>query len=701
MTKQSTNNKTQRCLNFKPLNNYKELVEKAGSFKTYKKKEGEKRIQYLDLVCAFDIETSSFLSTNGLKHACMYTWQFGINGNVYVGRTWEEFEECIEYISQIYETNDKRRIIVWVHNLSYEFAWIAYRFNWESVFAREKRNPMKAVTTNGIEFRCSYILSGSGLAHVAENLTTYKVSKMVGDLDYTKVRGPETPLTQEELQYCINDILVVTAYIWEQIDIYKKITSIPLTNTGRVRNLFRNNCLGKENYHKYTRIMSNLIINNQEEYEALKRAFCGGFTHANYRHAGDVCENVQSYDFTSSYPTVMIADKFPMGPATMFNKSTVEYITENTNKYCFVFNIRFTKIRPKLWQDNPISISKCYKSIGIKQNNGRLISADEITMTITDVDFTVIKDFYEWDSVEVGKTWRYPKAYLPKPFVETIVSLYEDKTTLKDVTGKEVDYLLKKGMLNSSFGMTVMDVLQEEIWFDYSGWHSNEGDVSEILAEYNSDERRFLFYPWGVFVTAYARRNLFYAIKECGDDYIYADTDSVKIMNYEKHKNFFDRYNNWITARLVTAAKFHGIDPSRLKPKTIQGIEKPLGVFDDDGFYTKFKTLGAKRYLVETKEGKLKATVAGVNKKGIAKYLSEQKDPFTFFDDKMTVPAEYSGKTQCAYFDEPIEGITTDYLGNSFEYHELSGVHLGTSDYNLTISSLYATLLNSKTEVLV
>lgn len=692
-------NNNQRFLNFNPLNNYKELVENAGSYKIYKKKEGCKKIQYLDLVCAFDIETSSFLSSDGVKHACMYTWQFGINGNVYVGRTWDEFYECMNFITDYYSTNIEKRIIIWVHNLSYEFSWIAYRFKWESVFARDKRNPMKAVTTNGIEFRCSYILSGSSLSHVSDNLTKYKVSKMVGDLDYSKVRGPETPLTKEELQYCINDILVVTAYIWEQIDIYKKITSIPLTNTGRVRNLCRNNCLNKENYYKYTKLMSNLKINNKEEYEALKRAFAGGFTHANYMHAGDVCENVQSYDFTSSYPTVMIADKFPMGTATIINKTTIEYIISNINNYCFVFNIKFINIRPKLWQDSPISISKCYQSKGIKQNNGRLISAEEIIMTITDVDFTIIRDFYEWDSVEVGKTWKYPKAYLPKPFIETIVSLYEDKTTLKDVVGSEVDYLLKKGMLNSLYGMTVMDILSDEVWFDSLGWHSEEGNIDEALTNYNLDDRRFLFYPWGVFITAYARRNLFYAIKECGDDYIYADTDSVKIMNPEKHNEFFNKYNNWITNRLEKAAKFHGINPKRLRPQTIKGIEKPLGIFDDDGFYTKFKTLGAKRYLVETKEGKLKATVAGVNKHGIAEYLSQQKNPFDCFNDNLTIPAEYSGKTQCAYFDEPIDGVTKDYLGNSFEYHELSGVHLGISDYNLTISPLYSILLNSKTEV--
>ena len=34
-----------------------------------------------------------------------------------------------------------------------------------------------------------------------------------------------------------------------------------------------------------------------------------------------------------------------------------------------------------------------------------------------------------------------------------------------------------------------------------------------------------------------------------------------------------------------------------ISPKTIKGETKTLGVWDFDGFYTDFKTLGAKRYI--------------------------------------------------------------------------------------------------------
>lgn len=51
---------------------------------------------------------------------------------------------------------------------------------------------------------------------MGEDLQKYKVEKKVGDLDYNLVRTSSTPLTEQELGYCENDIRVVIAYIQEK-----------------------------------------------------------------------------------------------------------------------------------------------------------------------------------------------------------------------------------------------------------------------------------------------------------------------------------------------------------------------------------------------------------------------------------------------------------------------------------------------------
>lgn len=278
-----------------------------------------KKIKYFNVPASFDIETSS-VQSSGLKMSLTYEWSFGINGIVTVGRTWEEYEELIRNVENLFGTSENVRLIVYVHNLSYEFQFMRKIFEWDKVFSLDVRKPVYAITKTGIEYRCSYKLSGYNLETVGKNLQKYKVEKMSGDLDYSKVRHSKTPLTEKEWQYCVHDVLVVMAYIQEKIESDGDITKIPLTKTGYVRNYCRNNCFylykshkrGGWKYKQYRQLMRNLTL-TPDEYNQLKRAFQGGFTHANAVYSGRILENVGSFDFTSSYPYVMISEKYPMG----------------------------------------------------------------------------------------------------------------------------------------------------------------------------------------------------------------------------------------------------------------------------------------------------------------------------------------------------------------------------------------------------
>ena len=170
------------------------------------------------------------------KRALMYVWQMAINGTTIIGRTWEQFIELLNKISDYLNLGPDKRLIIWVHNLSFEFQFLKDYFTWSKVFDISTRKPIYALTDNGIEFRCSYILSNLSLANVGRSLKKYKVSKLVGDLDYNLIRHNETPLTDTEISYCINDVLVVSAYIKEKIEeVNDDITRLPLTATGYCR----------------------------------------------------------------------------------------------------------------------------------------------------------------------------------------------------------------------------------------------------------------------------------------------------------------------------------------------------------------------------------------------------------------------------------------------------------------------------------
>ena len=694
---------------------------------------------YFNVSSAFDIETSSFYRDENLnqytelqlfeagiaeddrnkleKISIMYVWQFGINGYNLMGRTWQEFIKCMEIIHKELSLTGGRTLVVYVHNLAYEFQFMRKWFTWEKVFATDDRKPIKALTSLGIEFRDSLILSGYALANLSNDLMKYKVQKMTGDLDYSLVRHSKTPLTDKEIGYCINDIRVVMAYIQEKIEQEGSIINIPLTKTGYVRRYCRNKTLYNEEAHKknktfqkYSELMKNLVI-TEDEYHQAKRAFQGGFTHANAEYVGKQIEDVTSFDFTSSYPSVMVAELYPMEKGKIINIHSKEQFERLNKQYCTMFDCRFYNLSPKIFADNPLSHSKCWESKNALVNNGRVVYADEVVTTLTNVDLEVMQDFYSWDNIEVWNFRAYIKAPLPRNFVDAILKLYEDKTTLKGVEGSELEYMIAKGMLNACYGMAVTDIVRDDYIYD-TEWLVEKAKAGEQIKNYNEDKARFLFYLWGIFVTAYARRNLFSGIKEFKGDYIYSDTDSIKVVNVDKHKDYIEKYNKWITDKLIAMCKIHGFSPDRIAPRTVKGEAKPLGIWDYDGHYKRFKTLGAKRYMYEKdnktgifNEDLYNLTVAGVNKKLGMKYLLKKYGELVFenFAEGLYIPSKWkdetgeivsaSGKNTHTYIDEEKAGLVTDYLGVTTSFIEKSSVHLQGASYELSFSKDFVNYL--------
>ena len=135
------------------------------------------KVRYYNIPCAFDIESTSFYD-NGEKVGLMYIWQFGINGRVFMGRLWDEFVELLDKLKAEFDINIENRLVIYVHNLAFEFQFIRKLFRWYNVFSIDSRKPIYATTCYGFEFRCSYLLSGYSLAKVGDNLTKYKCEKI-------------------------------------------------------------------------------------------------------------------------------------------------------------------------------------------------------------------------------------------------------------------------------------------------------------------------------------------------------------------------------------------------------------------------------------------------------------------------------------------------------------------------------------------
>lgn len=663
------------------------------------KKHNKAKVEYANCACAFDTETTSTRVENK-KVAFTYFWQFALTDNFYCyGRTWQDFRTLINYISSRISLSPGHALICYVHNLGFEFQFFRKWFNWESVFSVKDRTPIKAMCEQGIEFRDSYILSGLPLKLVAENLTSHKIKKLVGDLDYSLVRTEVTSVTDKELGYMLNDVVILIYYIEEQKELYGNVAKIPLTNTGRVRMAVRKKAFDKDNRYLTQRQMSLLTL-TPELYLKLKRAFAGGFTHANKNYVGKIVKNVQSMDFTSSYPTVLLSSsRYPMSRPLEYNFVDNEtFINDLHNeKLMFFFTATFENLLTKIDYENYLSKSKCFDIQGLVENNGRVWMAERLSVTICSVDFEIIEKCYQWTNVIFSDITMYTCDYLPRYMLESVIHFYQQKTTLKGIEGKEREYLLYKGMLNSVYGMAVTDIAKPEITY-INDWGKELVDLPTVIEKYNNDPNRFLYYAWGVVVTALARQNLWSGILELKSDYVYSDTDSVKFINAEKHKGYFKRYNDDITIKLKNMCAKKGFDYKDLEPETVKGIKKPLGVWDNDGFYRYFKTLGAKRYVLIDENGKFKTTIAGLGKKAGAEYLlkisgSDPLQAMKNFKVGLFVPAGETGKNTHTYIDDEWIGNVKDYQGVTKEINSLSGVYLEPASFRMTISKTFAEFL--------
>ena len=660
----------------------------------------------LNIPAAFDTETSSFIDDTSLeKTALCYIWMFGIEDTVVYGRTLDEFVCLVDGLNAFLEMQ-KVRLIVYVHFLKFDFSFIKMLFQWGNVFLKENREVLFADYGN-IQFRDSLVLAGGlGLAKIGERLRR-PVHKAVGDLDYDLIRHSKTPLTQQEMHYCEMDIRVLIEYIREKIEDDGDISKIPYTNTGYVRNYVRNACF--ERRYDYLRFMDGLTM-TPKCYTQAEDCFAGGSVSEHFRYVGKLCHNVQSYDIKSSYPYVMCCEYFPINYFTPIASPVNRTLKwgdwephyHYLSQYCCMFELELWDMEPLFEHYFPISKHKCHEIIGPASSSdyqetasGRIISAQYLSITCTELDFETIKKFYKCSSYRITDMRISPRGFLPTPIVKSIAKFFNDKTTLDGVAGQERQYMISKNMLNAIYGMMVEKAVRDIFGFiNGQGFTKETADYVAAIDEWNKKRNRFLFYPWGVWVTSHARYRLHEAIYAIGDDFRYCDTDSVKFVG--NHDDYFTFVNLTARQKVEQCAMRNGIPLDYMIPRSPKGDEKILGVWEKEWSSADFKTLGAKRYLIHylhgKKAGKWELTVAGTNKSGTLKYIIKKANenhvsPFDIFNTDLVIPPEYAKRTVSNFIDEERRGQVTDYLGNRVYYVAPSGVYVAPTSYSFSITN--------------
>lgn len=649
------------------------IIVKAGNQKRKKGNQGRKNNDYVykNLFCAFDIEATNDYS---IDQAYMYIWQFQIEEYTVIGRTWEEFLLFMNRLKMQLKENE--RMMVYVHNLSYEFSFLKgiYPFEADDVFCINPRKVLKCTILGTFEFRCSYLLTNMGLASFTGKMGV--TEKLSGEeFDYSIIRYPWTDLSERELEYCITDVKALV----EALKVYFSIENdnfytIPLTSTGFVR---------RDVKRAMRRFNKDDLKNQLPDYDIfciLRESFRGGNTHANRFHADMIVHGVSSFDRVSSYPDVQINELFPMGSWIHEPEADFERVIRKIykQKRACLMRVAFHNIRLKdpMWGCPYIPKHKCRNLLEHENDNGRILYASYLEISLTDIDFKIILDEYDFDEASVLDFYHTRYGRLPKPLRDTVQKYFRDKTELKNIKGSELYYMLAKAKLNSIYGMSVQSPVKQNIKYIDDEFITEYLDESELLDKNNT--KAFLSYAWGVWTTARAREQLEIAIKLVGNNFVYCDTDSVKFI--DDGSVDFEPYNE---QRMKDSEAHGGV------AYDTKGFPQYLGLYEYEGTYKEFITMGAKKYAYVDLADRLSITVAGVGKSKGAEELKERgglqsfKEGFTFYD---------AGGTESVYNDikEPfkvkIDGHTLLITSN---------VLIKKSTYTLGVTGEYRRILNN------
>lgn len=651
----------------------------------------------------FDIETTTIDNGTEAPFGFMYHWQMDVGGYVVTGRRWEEWIEFMLKLVELFKTDETRYLIVYIHNMAFEFQFIRdflnQHFGGFTVFAAQKRKPIYVTTGNGIQFRCSYKLTNMSLEKAVENELGVVHCKAYGDLDYRIIRTADTPLDDTEFGYCISDVVSLYELIERKlINENDNLESIPMTSTGYVRRDCRNSCRKDKNYR------GEFLKQEMTEsvYKLLMEAGRGGNTHANRYMSGRVWHYVDSFDVASSYPAQMFLRKFPISKFTPYGDiESMTELNELLSEYACLFRVIFTGLEVK---DNigmayiPIAKATAH-SKHVTLDNGRVLSVINredrdndrgyISLTLTDIDFQIIKEQYTWDDMSISDMHIATYGYLPEALLSQVMNYFSSKTELKDKIKKaeekgdeeEVEnltylYAKSKNRLNGIFGMCYTNPVHNVITINDNGeWIEEEPDIADALQKYWKSRNSFLVYAWGVWITAWARRHLEDLFNALGQDkVIYGDTDSGKAVDVDISR--IDALN----------AKVMELADKRGAYCDCNGTRYYMGIYEHENKVpiAKFKTLGAKKYVYEDEKG-LHVTISGVNKKIGASELKtiDNFNPGFIFKDAGGLTLYYNDVEQ------GIHKITIDGCAMT----TASNIGMVDSTYEIGITGEYAELI--------
>ena len=605
---------------------------KRSGFHSYGRK--NKR-SYYDTFVTFDIETTKLTNEYWIPgiaeqfHYFNYTNCWALYGDDFFvfGREISEYFEMMDAVAQLL---GGIYLMCFVHNLAYEFNnnvdYFSIADRYEDAFFRNASTPLY-VRNTCVEYRCTAQLTHKSLEQIGKEINYEKLKE---EYDYNRLISPRDELSASDINYSYRDVKILWLKMREEIVRYSVAQRkepnpnvLPLTQTGFVRNDI------KKNFSQTPegRLMLENTALSYDLYKFIRPAFYGGNVHGNFRIIGKELRRADGFpllhvDITSAYPWAIVTKKFMLHLHHV--EEQIDEFTLRTwlrrKDFGIIADVTLfgVTLKPKHIPYIPhdeFSVKSAV--VGSTSENGKLVHADALRITLNDTDLRLIYDCYNIEELIVNDCYTGIKRFLPYSIRSTVIKYFNSKTTLKGVkTGDPVEdayiaylYQLEKQKLNGIYGLfaTALENMK------YTVNPETLQIVPDGEAEYK--EATVLPYQIALQVTAYVREVTVhmcnYLCETKGCQFWYTDTDSIFCLDSEKAREYVEKYNAERIAELEQLRKlFFDITPSNPKGE-IQYLGS-LSLEEDCKDAASFCTIGAKRYYIGYPDGTYEITFSGL-----------------------------------------------------------------------------------------
>lgn len=333
---------------------------------------------------------------------------------------------------------------------------------------------------------------------------TFKLPEQKGELDYRAYRAPGHAITDEERAYIAHDVQIPARALAQNFAQDLSKMTIGANAMGFFKKQF-----GKKAFEKTFPVLS------LEADSDIRKAYRGGITYVEPKYAGVEVHDGISVDYNSMYPSVMLKYPYPIGVPVLFD-GQYEY-DESYPLYVQRMVVEF-KLKP---EGIPMIQLKGKGFYGEHEYVQETIEPVEIT--VTSVDWEIMLKMYDVDVLLYAGGYKFQaKTGLFDEYID-----YWGHVKETSVGGMRQ---LAKLMLNNLYGKfaTNPDVTGKAPILD-------DDIVKYVLQE--AEYRDPVYIPVGVFCTAYARRELLFAIMDNRERFVYCDTDSMHLLGTENPRN--------------------------------------------------------------------------------------------------------------------------------------------------------------------